>query len=172
MNNRKRQLVKAAAAMPMVVTVRAASAQALSSSWACATRDAQAASLEPPVKLVVDSTATTSDDWMRVSGDIWNMKKMPSGTLLKGTGNNILEFYLAPDKNYYELKKVGGQYVVDSTCQMLTPWDLSNKKYVPVSSKKVHLLAYQVNGQVKGWGWQANGGTAITGSCWTSIPTV
>ncbi len=180
MDNAKRNLMKASVAVPMLFTVRAASAQALGSVWVCATRDAnRAANASPPVPKLLDQYSTpTADEWLRVKRDVFHLRTgNGSGPYVMGSVDTTkpANFFIPAidTTHYWEVQiSAGGVYTCDpNTCRKLAV----GSPYGAVDTRTGYFLAYQSNGTLDPthFGFNTSStATPITCSCWTSLPRV
>ena len=155
MDKRKRNLVKAGLAAPLVLTVRTASATAASSAWACIERDAKEATQWPyPEKML-----ETPDDWLRMDKDIVEIKRYGSPSPLSNR-----RFYLGYDgQTYWELKQTSNGVLGEATTFNTAQYGVNRKL-----GQGKFLVQHQ-DGQIVTYGWEDKGGKNITCSCWTSL---
>jgi len=160
MRNTRRKLLQGTAAAPLILTVRPAAATARSSLVGCFDRDEKRT-----VDWVMQSSAYP-DDWMRTKVDILELTIWDSDKK-KWTQLTDRKFFVGFDKTtYWE-------------CDPRDPWrspaspsiyrkgtDVKEEKK---SERDAIVYVSSPDGHVVGMGWEKNGGSQCTKSCWTSL---
>jgi len=158
MKSARRRILKGTTAIPLLFTMRTASATALGSAVACLKKDAMknGGSTKPH-----EIVKTSSDGWLRVKCDLCELSVYSNNKLKKLDG----KYFLGADKvKYWKLSEQFGR----ETCSA------SEHTVHSCSARKTgefrYMLVYvdQVGNQT-GYVPQTNGGHPVTGSCWTSI---
>lgn len=158
MKSARRRVLKGTAAVPLLFTMRPASAHALGSVVSCLKKDA--------IKSGGDSkphevAKTNLDGWVRVRCDLFEVSVYSGHKLKKLDG----KYFLGADKVRYW--KLAGHFGRE-TCSA------SEHTIHSCSARKTgefrYMLAYvDQTGNQTGYAPQANGGHPVTGSCWSSI---
>jgi hypothetical protein len=153
----RRRLLKGSLAAPVVLTVRPASATAITSAAACFDRCKTRADETKPPKL---SRALHSDEWMRV--ELAECKLAPAVGKPYYSGKYFLGF----DKYTY--------WKLDASNPYYAPAQPSNYTkgscYAEVTGQKLYGIAYiDKSGTIKGFAWENQSyGSPATWSCYTS----
>ena len=153
----RRKLIKGSLAAPIVLTVRPATATALTSATACLKRcEIQAHETDPP-KI---SPALHNDEWMRVEFDVCRLA--PS----IGKGYHSGKYFLGFDKHTY--------WRLDDHDPYYTPARPTNHTkgscHAEATGQKMYGIAYlDETGTIKGFAWEnTSHGSPVTWSCYTS----
>jgi hypothetical protein len=153
----RRRLLKGSLAAPVVLTVRPASAHAITSATACLKRCETVAKEKNPPKI---SQALRSDEWMRVEFDVCRVapsvgKNWHSGKYFLGFDKHT--YWRLDDRNPYYMPAVASQYT-KSNC------------YAEKTGQKMYGMAYMDEiGTLKGFAWDNKWhAKPATWSCYTS----
>jgi len=172
MQKNRRALIKGGLAVPLVFTVRTASAQVASSAWACAARDARLATEVQPQNVLVG----TNDEWVRVKRELWEIRRLTSGGSVVARNSESAGFFLSEDNMaFFELIKdaVDGTYRIDKHLlgSLQPKYTTANYGTYGASIGQANFLAYQENGEIVASALDDSiQGDPITGSCWCSLP--
>jgi hypothetical protein len=153
----RRKLLKGSLAAPVVLTVRPASATAVTSATACYKRCEEKAQDTRPPKM---SHTMHSDEWMRVELD--ECRLSPS------IGKNFYDgkYFLGFDKHTY--------WRLDSRDPYYAPAQPSSHTkgscYAEKTGRKMYAIAYcDRDGEIKGYAWENKWHhSPVTWSCYTS----
>lgn len=161
MGLKRRDLIKGAAAVPLALTLRPGGALARSSSIVCLSRDAQRAAGTPQPAPIAQVDA---DDWMR--GQI----KLCQVSTDNGKTWSTQRYFVGVDKtSLWQLSTTA----TGETATKHATYNTGNVM-VKMTGESRHALMY-VDSQgtaVTGYAMETNGGSATTGSCWTSVKAV
>ena len=153
----RRRLLKGSLAAPLVLTVRPASATAITSAAACFDRCGIIAQEKRPPKL---AAVMHTDEWMRVECDVFRLapamgKDHYSGKYFLGFDRHT--YWRLDDRNPYHGAAQPSHYTKGSC-------------YAEKTGQKVYGIAYvDKSGTIKGFAWDNHHhGTPVTWSCYTS----
>lgn len=153
----RRRLLKGSLAVPVVLTVRPASATAITSATACYKRCETIAQEKRPAKL---AAAMRNDEWMRVECDVYRLAPAVGKDFYSG------KYFLGFDKHTY--------WRLDDRNPYYYPAQSSNHTkgscYAENTGQKMYAIAYvDRTGSIKGFAWDNHHhGTPVTWSCYTS----
>jgi hypothetical protein len=153
----RRRLLKGSLAAPLVLTVRPASAQAVTSAVACLKRCEINAHYENPSKI---THALRSDEWMRVEFDVCRLAPSIGKPFFSGKyflGYNRYTYWRLDDRNPYHAPAQESHHTKGSC-------------YAEKTGQKLYGIAYvDRTGTIKGFGWDNEWhDTPVTWSCYTS----
>ncbi len=155
----RRNLLKSAAGLPLVLTVRPASAQAKTSLAACLHRDEKHRVRE------VFTRDPQADEWLRAKLDMvelsyWDEDKR------KWVDIEDRRFYLGFDKStYWQLDRHDPYRAPASPSKYRKGHGVREKK-----KGELHpVVSVREDGQVVGVAWEKHGGRHISKSCWASL---
>jgi hypothetical protein len=158
MKGGRRSFVRGAMAAPFVLTVGPGTARAQASSIMCLKRDAvREVELKPPPMMQIDA-----DDWMRVKIDLVQLSTWQGHTpkLIPG------KHFLSVDKfTYWRLDEVR----FGTPTAVPTTYSTGNCTATTLSERRFALVYVDQTAQRTGYAFERNGGSAVTGSCWTSV---
>jgi hypothetical protein len=153
----RRRLLKGSLAAPLVLTVRPASAHAVTSATACLKRCEVIAHEKRPPKM---SSALRSDEWLRVECDICRIapshgKPFHDGKYFLGFDGHT--YWRVDDKNPYYAPATPTSHSKGSC-------------YAEKTGQKMYGIGYfDHTGTLKGFAWDNKwGGSPVTWSCYTS----
>ena len=156
----RRKLVLGSAAVPLILTVRPAAAYARTSIGACLERDARR---DKPYDVLANPGQP--DEWMRIRADVfrlavWDEHKREWKTL------ENRQFILGFDRStYWELDRHRPYSAPASPSSMSKGMGVKESKI----DERLALAYLGPEGEVRGYGWEARGGTHCTKSCWASL---
>ena len=153
----RRRLLKGSLAVPVVLTVRPASATAFTSATACLNRcDIRAQETRPPKM----SSALRNDEWLRIEIDEWRLAPSMGRSFYEG------KYFLGFDKTTYWRLDDRNPYYYPARPSNHTKGSCHAEK----TGRKLYPIAYvDQSGTVKGFAWDNNwGGKHATWSCYTS----
>jgi hypothetical protein len=153
----RRRLLKGSLAAPVVLTVRPASATALTSATACLHRCEVAAQEKRPPKM---SSAAHSDEWMRVEVEECRLAPAAGKDFYNG------KYFLGFDKHTYWRLDDRSPYAWPARPSSYT----KGSCYAEKTGVRMHGIAYiDRSGKVAGFAWEnQNHGSPVTWSCYTS----
>jgi hypothetical protein len=159
MKSARRSFMKGSVAAPLVLTVGPAAARARASNIACINRDADRAATASPRPAAV--AMVDADDWLRtrielVELNVWgehSSKPLPG------------KYFLGADRRtYWKLDE--SSVTPTATPTSYTTSNCSARR----TGERRHALVYvDPRGHTRGYAFETNGGTPVTGSCWTSV---
>jgi hypothetical protein len=141
----RRKLLRGAIAAPLLLTVRPAGAQALTSAMACVARNADVSATWPGWQ-----EEKYADEALRVEVPLYNVKAST-------TQGQTIECYRT-DISYYD-KNTGNKIADDFTPGLKA--ELTDSDYA--------LVYIDANGNIVGTYPDSNDGFAVSGSCWASL---
>ena len=153
----RRRLLKGSLAAPLVLTVRPASATAVTSATACLNRCAtQAAETKPPKM----SQTLYSDQWMRVGLEVCRLAPSMGKEFYSG------KYFLGFDKYTYWRLDDSNPYYAPAQPSSYT----KGSCYVEKTGQMMYGIAYvDQTGTLKGFAWEnMSYGSPATWSCYTS----
>lgn len=153
----RRRLLRGSLAAPLVLTVRPASATAITSATACLARCDIRAQETRPAKL---SSALRSDEWLRIEIDEWRLAPAMGRSFYPGKyflGFDKVTYWRLDDRNPYYSPAQPSNYTKGSC-------------YAEKTGRKLYPLTYvSQTGEVKGYAWENTwGGKHATWSCYAS----
>jgi len=155
----RRKLLKGSAAVPLILTVRQASAHARTSLAACLDKEVKRKPSE------VFTHSPHADEWLRAKIDVvelsfWDEHKR------KWVDIEDRRFYLGFDKStYWQLDRHDPYRAPASPSKYRKGQVVREKK-----KGELHpLVSVRENGQVVGMAWEKHGGMHLSKSCWASI---
>lgn len=153
----RRRLLKGSLAVPVVLTVRPASATAITSATACMDRCDKVAKETNPQKI---ADALHKDEWMRVEFDVCRVSPGAGKSFYSGKyylGFDKYTYWRLDDRNPYYMPAVESEYNKGSC-------------YAEKTGQKMYGMAYvDKTGVIKGFAWENKwGGSPATWSCYTS----
>ena len=158
MKGGRRSFVKGAMAAPFVLTVGPGTARAQASSIMCLKRDAVRAAEERPASVM----QVDADDWMRVNLDLVQLSVWQGYTPTPIPGKH----FLGVDKStYWRLDQA--QFGAPTAAP--TTYSIGNCTATNLGERLFGLVYVDQTGQRTGYAFETNGGSAVTGSCWTSV---
>jgi len=159
MKSARRRILQGSAAVPVLFTMRTASATALGSAVACMKKDAVRAESPPKPPEIYK---LNNDGWVRVRLDLCELSVYQGNKPVTLDGR----YFLGVDNTTYW--KLVEQYGASDTAVM-SPYTVNSCSARRLGEFR-YALAYVDNlGNRVGYALQKNGGQAITGSCWASI---
>jgi hypothetical protein len=154
----RRRLLKGSLAAPVVLTVRPASAQAITSAAACLNRSEAAARNDPPDRF---ASSAQADEWMRVEIELCRLAPEHGKPFHGG------KYFLGFDKhNYWRLDDHRPQHA-PATRTHHTRGSSHEEK----TGERLYALAYiDRDGQVVGYAWdQSLQGAPVLQACYSSV---
>jgi hypothetical protein len=153
----RRRLLKGSLAAPVVLTVRPASATAITSATACLKRcEAKAHETRPPKM----SPELHSDNWMRVELHLYKLAPSMKEKPYKGS------FFLGHDKHTF--------WRLDERDPYVAPAEMTNHTkgscHYEQTGKRMYAIAYvDEKGTIQGYAWENKWhASPATWSCYTS----
>jgi hypothetical protein len=159
MDSDRRKLVLGSAAAPLVLTVRPAAAQARTSIGACLERDARR---ERPLEVLASGEP---DEWMRIRLDEFELEVQDEA---KGVWKKLenRRFILGVDQHtYWELDHLLPEIAPAIPTSMTQGPGVREMRV----GERLALAYVGRDGEVVGYGWEPQGGTHCTTSCWASV---
>jgi hypothetical protein len=160
MDTDRRKLVLGSAAVPLILTVSPAVAQTRTSFGACLERDARR---QKPNQVL--ASPGDPDEWMRIRVDlfqlaVWDEPKREWRTL------ENRQFMVGVDRStYWELDHFRPDVAPASPTAMTKGIGIRETKI----GERFALAYVGREGELLGYGWEPQGGTHCTRSCWTSV---
>ncbi len=153
----RRRLLKGSLAAPLVLTVRPASAHAVTSATACLKRCEITAHEKRPPKM---SAALRSDEWLRIEIDECRLAPAAGKDYYSG------KYFLGFDKHTYWRLDNRNPYYMPAVESHHT----KGSCYAEKTGKKLYGIGYfDHTGTLKGFAWDNKwGGSPATWSCYTS----
>ena len=159
MKGGRRSFVKGAMAAPFVLTVGPGTARAQASSIMCLKRDAVRAGEQRPASVM----QVDADDWMRVKLDLVQLSVWQGLHTEAYSGKH----FLGVDKSTYWRLEFEAQFGAPTAVP--TPYRFGNCTETKLGERLFGLVYVDQKGQQTGYAFEQNGGSAVTGSCWTSV---
>lgn len=157
---RRRRVLQAGLAAPLILTVRPASATALASNR-CLVRDDQKPT---PPYLLCDNP----DEWMRWKCQPCELTVPVNGKPTRLTGRKFIKSING--SCYYELDRYSPDTVVPKTCSYVPGAPGVTENYPSTPSYKHCLVKIDSTGKPCAYHWESYTGTQkCTNSCWASL---
>jgi hypothetical protein len=155
----RRKVILGSGAVPLILTVRPAAAQARSS-YSCIERDARRSK---PYNVL--ASAGEPDEWLRVRADVFQLTIRDQERNEWKTLENR-QFILGADRStYWELDRLQPFSAPAHPTAMNRGTGIKETKM----SERLALAYLGPEGEIRGYGWEPRGGTHCTKSCWASF---
>ena len=159
MDTDRRKLVLGSAAVPVLLTVRPAAAQARTSIGVCLQRDARR---EKPRQILAIGQP---DEWLRIRLNVYRLAVLDEAKKEWKTLENR-KFILGVDRSsYWELDRLLPDVAPAAPTTMIRGIGIRETKI----DERFALAYVGQQGEILGYGWEPRGGTHCTTSCWTSV---
>jgi len=160
MDNDRRKLVLGSAAVPLILTVRPAAANAKTSIAACMDKDA----LKKKPHHVLASKGYP-DEWMRKHVDVYRLAKWDEQKKKWDTLEDRRFICGADGSTYWELDKYSPYTAPAKPTSMKRGHGIKETKL----EERLALAYFEKDGKLSGYAWEPKGGNHCTKSCWTSM---